>query len=65
MKMSAEFDRISGIGQLKPSTAAAGQNALVTPAAVEEAIANLSEEEKLVLARAIGKLGQPKASSRT
>jgi len=65
MRISAEFDRISGIGQPKPSTIAPTQNTPVTSAAVEEIIAKLSEEEKLVLAKAIGKLGQLKASSRT
>jgi hypothetical protein len=65
MKMSAEFDRIGGIGQPKPSTVASTVNAQVPPAAVEEAIRNFSEDERLVLAKAIGKVEQLKAAPRT
>lgn len=63
MKMSAEFDRIGGIGQPKPSAVVVRQDVRVTLAAAEKAIQKLSEDEQLVLAKAIRELEHAKASA--
>jgi len=65
MKMSSEFDRIGGVGQPKRSAVVVRQDVRVMLAAAEKAVEKLSEEEQLVLAKAIRELEHSKASARS
>lgn len=64
MRMSAEFDRIGGIGKTKPPAVVVRQDVRVMLAAAEKAVEKLSEEEQIVLAKAIRELEHSKTSSR-
>jgi hypothetical protein len=52
-KMSAELDRIAGIGQSKEAAVVVKQEVHVGQTAAENAVEKLSEEEQLVLAKVI------------